>query len=886
MSIALLETKLYVPRPRPGLVPRRRLIELLDRGTASKLTLVSAPAGFGKTTLLAEWLASSDRPAAWVSLDSGDNDPQSFWSYVIAALQTMAPGVGANAVALLQEPQPPPIETVLTTLLNELGALTHDLVLVVDDYHLIDSRDVHEGVEFLLDHAPPLLHLVMATRADPTLPLARLRARGELVEVRAAELRFTSDEAAAYLTGAVGITLSPEDVAALEERTEGWIAALQLAALSMEGRDDVTDFIAGFAGDDRYVVDYLVEEVVQRQSDRVQAFLLQTSVLGRLSGPLCDAVTGQSDGKAMLEELDRGNLFVVPLDGSRRWYRYHHLFAAVLHARLLDENPDLVPDLHRRASTWFEQGGEVAEAIDHALAAEDFEHAADLVEKASTTMRRERREATLRGWLEKLPEVLFATRPVLSMDYVGALMSTGEIEGVEARLQDVERSLDAPDDAVYVDEEEFRRLPALVAVHRAGQSLMHGDLSATATFARRAIDVAPADDHLGRGAASALLGLAHWPSGDLDAAHDGYVQGMAELQKAGHIADVLGCAITLADIRIVQGRLGDAIRAFEQSMQLATGRGDTVLRGTADMHVGMSAILRERGDLDAARQHLMLNQELGEHLGLPQNPHRWRIATARIKEAEGDLDAALTLLDDAERVYAGDFSPNVRPVPAMRARVWIKQGRVDDALAWAREQGVSAEDALSYLHEFEHVTLARALPADEAVSLLERLLSAAEAGGRKGSVIEILVLLAVAHQKQSDLGAALEFLERALSLAEPEGYVRVFIDEGPPMAALLKAAADSGIVPEYTRRLLAASGDEPIIVMQDLVDPLSDRELDVLRLLGSDLSGPDIARELVLSLNTVRTHTKNIYAKLGVNNRRSAVRRADELGLLSHARNR
>ena len=886
MSIALLETKLFVPRPRPGLVPRRRLIELLDRGTASKLTLVSAPAGFGKTTLLAEWLAANDRPAAWVSLDLGDNDHQSFWSYVIAALQTMAPGVGANAVALLQESQPPPIETVLTTLLNDLGALTDDLVLVLDDYHLIDSREVHEGVEFVLDHAPPLLHLVLATRADPSLPLARLRARGHLVEARAAELRFTSDEASAYLTGAVGLALTPEDVAALEERTEGWIAALQLAALSMEGRDDVSDFIAGFTGDDRYVVDYLVEEVVQRQSDRVQAFLLQTSVLNRFTGPLCDAVTGHSDGKAMVEELDRGNLFLVPLDGRRRWYRYHHLFADVLHARLLDERPDLVPELHRRASAWFEEVGEIAEAVDHALAAEDFEHAADLVEKASTVMRRERREATLRGWLEKLPEELFATRPVLSMDYVGALMSTGEIEGVEARLRDVERSLDAPDDAVYVDEEEFRRLPGQVAVHRAGQSLMNGDLPAAATFARQALDVAPVDDHLARGAASALMGLAHWPTGDLEAAHDGYVAGMSELRKAGHISDVLGCAITLADIRIVQGRLGDAMRAFEQSLQLASGLGDTVLRGTADMHVGMSVILRERGDLEAARQHLLRNQELGEHLGLPQNAHRWRIATARIKEAEGDLDAAVSLLDDAERLYAGDFSPNVRPVSAMRARVWIAQGRVDDALAWAREQGVSAEDDLSYLREFEHVTLARALPADEAVPLLERLLSAAEAGGRTGTAIEILVLLAVAHQRQRDLGTALGFLKRALSLAEPEGHVRVFIDEGPPIAVLLKAAADRGIAPDHVRRLLAAPGTEQTIVTQDLVDPLSDRELDVLRLLGSDLSGPDIARELVVSLNTVRTHTKNIYAKLGVNNRRAAVRRADELGLLSHARNR
>ena len=887
----LLETKLFIPRPRPGLVPRPRLNARLDRGAASKLTLLSAPAGFGKTTLLSAWLATVDRPAAWLSLDKGDNDPASYWAHVVAALQSVSPEVGASTLALLQESQPPPIEHLLTPLLNEVGAAESDIVLVLDDYHVIDSRDVQDGMAFLLDHLPPQLHLVIAGRADPAMPLAKLRARGELVETRAADLRFAPEEAATYLTDAMGLALTADDVAALEERTEGWIAALQLAALSMEGRDDATEFIAGFAGDDRYIVDYLVEEVVQRQPDRVQSFLLQTSVLGRLTASLCDAVTGQDDGKAMLDVLDRANLFLVPLDGGLRWYRYHHLFADVLRARLLDDQPGLVPDLHRRASLWFEQEAETAAAIDHALAAEDFERAADLVEKAASVMRKERREATLRGWFEKLPEELFATRPVLSMDFVGALMSTGEIEGVEARLQDVERSLDAPDDAVYIGDEEFRRLPGLVAVHRAGQSLVHEDVPAALMFARRALDLVPADDHLGRGAAASLMALALWRGGDVQAAHDGYVEGMTELQQAGYISDVLGCAIASADLRMVQGRLGDAMRAFEQSLALGTRPDGTVLRGTADMHVGLSAILLERGDLEGARQHLQTSQDLGEHMGLPQNPHRSRIAMARIKEADGDLDAAVALLDDAERVYAGDFSPNVRPVPAMRARVWVRQGRLDDALDWAREQGLSADDELTYLREFEHITLARVLVAepslDEAIGLLERLLDAAEKGGRTGSVIEILVLLALAHQMNGDIEGALTSLERALGLAEPEGYARIFVDEGPPMAPLLAAAAKRGISPRYVQRLTASSDTAVRVApMQDLVDPLSERELDVLRLLGSDLNGPDIARQLVVSLNTVRTHTKSIYAKLGVNSRRAAVRRADELGLLSQARNR
>ena len=423
----LLETKLYVPRSRRGLVPRPRLSERLDRGTALKLTLVSAPAGFGKTTLLTEWLAAGpsgpagERLAAWLSLDRADNDPASFWIYVIAALRTVASGAGESALALLHAAQPPPVETVLTVLLNDLAAVAGDIVLVLDDYHVIDARDVQDEMAFLLDHLPPRLHVVIASRADPALPLARLRARGELVDIRAAELRFTPDEAAAYLNEMMGLQLTARDVAALEGRTEGWIAALQLAALSLQGRDDVAGFIAGFAGDDRYVVDYLAEEVLQRQPDRVQAFLLQTSILGRLSGPLCDAVTGQGGGKAMLAALDRGNLFLIPLDDRRRWYRYHHLFADVLRARLLDEQPGQVPGLHRRASAWYQQNGEPSAAIGHALAAGDFGRAADLVELAIPAMRRSRQEATLRGWLKTLPDEVVRVRPVLSVGLAGGV---------------------------------------------------------------------------------------------------------------------------------------------------------------------------------------------------------------------------------------------------------------------------------------------------------------------------------------------------------------------------------------------------------------------------------------------------------------------------------
>ena len=753
MAGPLLETKLHVPRWRRGLVARPRLSERLSRGAESALTLVSAPAGFGKTTLLAEWLAvaaADGRPVAWLSLDQRDNDPALFWTYLVAALTTAAAGVGAGALSLLQPPEPPS-EAGLATLLNDLDAISDDVVLVLDDYHVIDARDVQDGMAFLLEHLPPQIHLVIGSRADPALPLARLRGRGELAEIRAADLRFTPSEAAAYLNEAMGLALTAADVAALEGRTEGWIAALQLAALSLQGREDIAAFIDGFAGDDRYIVDFLAEEVLQRQPEHVQHFLLQTSILDRLSGPLCDAVTGQDGGKAKLTALERGNLFLVPLDDRRRWYRYHQLFADVLHARLRDEQPDDVPDLHRRASAWYEQNDEPSEAIRHALAAQDFERAADLVELAIPAMRRSRQEAAVLGWLELLPDEVVRVRPVLSVGFAGALLAGGEFESVEARLRDAERWLDgatgirqgsqAPAaEMVVVDDVEFRRLPAEIELYRAAQALARGDGPGTVRHARRALELSPADEHLGRASAAALMGLAFWASGDLEAGYSGYAECMAGLRRAGHIADTFGCAIALADIRRTQGRLGEAMRTYEQALQRAPQQGGPVLRGTADMYVGMSEVHRERDDVPAATQQLLRSQDLGEHIGLPQNRYRWRVAMARIREAEGDLGGALDLLNEAERLYVGDFFPNVRPVPALRARVRVAQGELGEALGWARERGLSVDDDLSYLREFEHITLARVLLARYAAERCRALhsggdpaLGAPSASGRRGA---------------------------------------------------------------------------------------------------------------------------------------------------------
>ena len=911
MPVSVLETKLFLPAGRAGAVPRPRLTAHLTRGLddeRGRVVLVSAPAGFGKTTLLAAWLAeivtgaeSGARAVAWVSLDASDAASSSFWTYVVTALDRAVPGVGASTLPLLLAGREP-TEELLAGLLNELSVLPDDVTLVLDDYHLADGPGIATGMTFLIDHLPPQMRLVISTRADPALPLARLRARGELTELRAADLRFDAAETTSYLTGATGLTLSAQDVDALEERTEGWVAALQLAALSLRGRDDPSAFIAGFAGDDRFVVDYLVEEVLDRQAAQVRRFLLQTSILDRLTGPLCDAVTGEPGGSSTLEQLDRANLFLVPLDDQRRWYRYHHLFGDLLQSRLLEEHGD-VAELHRRASGWHDQNGEPVAAVRHALAAGDVDRAAELVELAVPDLRRRRQERTLRQWVDQLPDTVVDQRPVLAMGFVGALMSSNEFDDVERRLGVIEKALDrldADEGLLVVDEAEMARLPGGIQLYRAALALLSDDRAGTRAHAQRAVELAPEDDDLTRASAAALVGLAAWTAGDLMAAHGSYTDAADGLRRLGYTADVLGCSIILADIEITQGKLRRAQRTFESALELAAGE-DPGMRGTRDMYTGLAQLAVERNDLTGAAGHLRRADDLGEAAGLPKEPYRWRVALASLREAEGDHEAALRLLSEAERVYVGDFAPNVQPVPATRARKLAAHGEVAAALEWVRELELSPEDDLSYLREYEHITLARVLLARhiqagdqqalaDARGLLGRLLVAAEEGGRAGTALEVLVLLALAHRAAGEDQEALAVLERALSLAELEGYVRVFIGEGEPMPALLRDLARHRPDWAYPRRLLDAAGTtgeaQPVAppawarVQSGLVEPLTGRERDVLRLLATELDGPAIARELVVSLNTVRTHTKNLYAKLGVTNRRAAITRAHALNLL------
>ncbi|MGB5972070.1 MAG: LuxR C-terminal-related transcriptional regulator [Nodosilinea sp.] len=881
-----------------------------------KLTLVSAPAGFGKTTLLAEWVAAVlTRPVAWVSLDQSDNDPAIFWTYLITALQNVQPGLGERSLSLLLSLQPPPIESVLMTLLNELTTVEEDLVLILDDYHAIETQAIHRGIGFLLNHLPPQMHLLIASRADPPLSLARLRSHGELTELRVSDLRFTPDEAAAFLNQVMELEISAANVAALEKRTEGWIAGLQLAALSMQGRADLPGFIAAFSGDDRYILDYLVEEVLQQQPERVRRFLLQTAILGRLSSSLCDVVTDQNDGQDMLEALERGNLFVIPLDNKRQWYRYHHLFADVLQAHALMEWPERIPSLHRRASEWYEQHDLFSEAIRHALAAQDFERAAGLMEQVWSTMRKCQQEATVLSGLKVLPDSLIRDRPILSVVYALVLLNTGQLEAVEARLQDAEWRLAQvgqtfPDNpaaspsvqGIGLKGAQYQSLPASIANARAYRAQALGDFASTITYAQQALALLSTDDEYERGTTAAFLGLAYWSSGDVAAAHRSFAEGLRAFQKLGSIQITIAATFILANMGMAQGRLRTAAETCEQALQLAAQQSVPILQGTADLHLALSEIRYEQGDLEAAGQLLQRGESLREQVSISGANYLWWLVKAQLTAAQGDLDTALDQLHEAARLYRRSPVPNVRPIEALKVRWWLQQGKLAEALSWVRECGWSVDDPPSYLREYEHLTLARVAIAQyrrdgtdevihQVIGLLTQLLAAAEAQERTGSSIKILVMLALAGEAQEDISAAIVSLERALTLAEPEGHVRIFAECGTPMARLLREVMTRDITPTYTWQLLAAletwgcpQAEAPtaagVPAPQPLIEPLSQREREVLRLLNTELSGPEIACELIVALSTVRTHTKRIYRKLNVTNRRAAVKRATELELI------
>jgi LuxR family maltose regulon positive regulatory protein len=934
--VTLLKTKLYVPPIRSQLVQRPRLIGQLSEGIRSgcKLTLLSAPAGFGKTTLLANWIRQANRPVAWLSLDSGDNDPARFWSYVISALQTVAPGIGQAGLALLQSPQPPPIESVLTALVNEIADTDTDWVLALDDFHVVTESGINHSLVFLLDHLPPHVHMVLSTRADPPWPLARLRVRGEVAELRTEDLRFTLDEASTFMRSMMGLDLSAQDIAVLDARTEGWIAGLQLAALSMQGRD-VHTFVQTFGASNRFILDYLVEEVLGRQRPEVQAFLLETSILERLTASLCDAVREGAKAKEeaksaqeILEALERANLFVIPLDDERRWYRYHHLFADLLLTRLKQTRPDLVSILHLRASRWYEESGLIAEAVEHALAAGDVEQLGHLVETHALNMIYHGELSILIGWLGALPEDVMRAQPWLCVAYAWALAYSGELDAAERVLLSTSSETGGADPGAP----ETGRIAGHIAAIRGYCAMLKGDAPRATRLAHEALQHLPERELVARGFAAMVLGTILGMGGDSQLGLQLLSQALVASRSAG---DELLEILTLCELSALQskqGQLHDSAATCREALHLSeeyARRSGQQPPAAGFSHVRLAMMLYEWDELEAAVDHADLALALFRQWGQKDGMLIAGVVLAHLGHAMGDLDSALDMIGEAKRI-ASDLTWYQDTVAAFEMWLHLMQGEGSRssllrAARWVQESGLSAESEIDVGDCTKYVQWAQVLialgrertapldgidsPTEEALRLLGRLLAAVEAAGSVRFVIKTLALQAVALQDAGEQDRAQTALLRALALAEPEGYVRAFVEEGEPMERLLAAISGqhrpAAVSPAYLHKLLGAfdaarlrqrrrspvpSGDdlprhppqpEPETrALEPLVEPLSDRELDVLRLLPTDLSSTEIAQELYISRNTVRTHIKHIYDKLGVHSREDAVQRAQELSLL------
>jgi LuxR family transcriptional regulator, maltose regulon positive regulatory protein len=897
----LLATKLHVPRPRTRLVARVHLVERLQQGVERALTLISAPAGFGKTTLLAQWLAESDIPVAWLSLEAEDNDPTRFLSYLIAALQTLDAQIGSTALVLLRTPQPAPPETVLALLTNELMERGGgDFALVLDDYHVITAESIQRGMTFLLEHLPPQMHLILGSRADPPLPLARLRVQGQLAEMRVADLRFGAAETSAFLQAVMGLDLEASAIATLESFTEGWIVGLQLAALSLQGRTDISAFLAAFSGSHRFVLDYLSEEVLARQPATVQQFLLHTCILERLSGPLCDAVMGQEGSQALLEALEKANLFVVALDDERRWYRYHHLFAEMLRSHLQQREPTLSPRLHRRASSWYEQHELPIEAVQHALAIPDAELAAHLIEPIALPVAFQGQVSTVLGWLNALPKALIYTRPRLCVYYARMLTSINQLEAAEELLQQAERGVQED-----LPAEQVPFILGWVFSVRAGIAAFSGDVERAISLGRQALALLPEAEVIARAGALVTTSRAYQVSGDVTSvAEREVVAANTFIRTSNNPFATMSSTCVLARLYVLQGRLRQAAATYEQVVQVAPR--PEVLRTmytSLYYYFGLGDLLREWNDLQAAERHLAQGMALvNETLSVePVVAVLGYTALAHLQQARGHSREAFATLDAlAQLAEQRRFLPHLlAQVAAVRAELGLAQGNLAAAILWADSSGLSAEDTdLSYPQEGAYLTLARVRIAQrrsdpatpflqDVLHMLDRLQESAEAKARMNSVLEILVLRALALEVQGDRTSALSTLERALVLAAHEGYIRLFVDKGEPILTLLRQAYARGIAPDYVATLLSAFGEQhppalplPSPRSSSLLEPLTEREREVLHLLLEGASNREIARRLTLSVNTVKRHVYNICGKLGVQSRTQAIVRARALNLV------
>jgi LuxR family maltose regulon positive regulatory protein len=890
MPAPILATKLYIPPPRPEVVLRARLIKQLNKGLHHKLTLISAPAGFGKTTLASEWVAGCERSAAWLSLDKGDNDPTRFLTYLVAALQTVAANIGEGVLGVLQSPQPPPTESILTALLNEITSVPNNLLLVLDDYHVIDDQAVNKALTFLLEHLPPQMHLVITTREDPNLPLAQLRARGQLTELRAADLRFTPPETAEFLNQVMGLDLSAEDIAALETRTEGWIAGLQLAAISMQGRKDVTSFIQSFTGTHHFVLDYLLEEVLQQQSESVQTFLLRTSILDHLCGPLCDAVLLDlsASGQQILESLEHANLFLIPLDNERRWYRYHQLFADLLRQRLAQSIPSSAVDegmsideLHKRASQWYEDNGLEIEAFHHAAAANDVERAEHLIEGGGIPLYFRGAVTPVLNWLEALPTAVMDAKPSLWVTYASVLTFAGRQTGmVEQKLQAAEAALAAAALPRTEPDDKTRNLIGHIAAMRAMLAVPRNQVEAMIAQSRRALEYLRPDNLPVRTGALWTLGYAYQIQGDRTAAGQAYTEALSISQASGNIMVTLAAITCLGQVQEAENQLHRGAESYRRVLQLF---GDPPPPYTCEAYLGLARICYEWNDLDTAQQHGQQSLQLAQQMENVDTPAACGVLLARLKLAQRDVDSAKAILAQTEQfVHQHHFVHRVPAVAAVQVLALLQQGKLAAAAYLAENHELPISQA--------RVHLAQGNPS-AALALLEPLQGQMEAKGWQDERLKVMVLQAVVHHVRGEKKEAVRVLGDALALAKPNGFIRIFVDEGAPMAQLLSQAAVLGMMPDYIGKLLAVfeaeqqrnAGKSPHLALassQPLIEPLSERELEILQLIAQGLSNREIGERLFLALDTVKGHNGRIFAKLAVQRRTEAVARARELGLL------
>lgn len=912
MASAILATKLFIPAAPQELVARPRLIERLNQGLQHKLALISAPAGFGKTTLASEWanILQQDRMnefrVCWLSLDEKDNDPTRFLTYMIAALNRGSgtdPDSFLGALDLLHSPQPPPIEIVLFQIINDIAASPHRIILFLDDYHLIDSPAIDDVLSFLLGNAPPQFHLVITTREDPQFPTSRLRAGGQITDIRAVDLRFEPSEAAAFLNRVMGLNLAADDVALLETRTEGWIAGLQLAAISLQGREDPGGFIKSFTGSNRLVLDYLIEEVFENQAPEIQDFLLRTSCLDRLCGSACDALTETNTGQENLEMLENANLFIVPLDNQRHWYRYHHLFRDFLRSSFLQSQPDSAASLHKKASDWFKQNGLIDEAIDYALQADDFEKAIDLIESIADAVWIKGEHNKLEDWLDAIPREILRNVPNLCIFHASSLFSAGHHEKAENILQSVEQKINYQEIANPDREKELsisdehRSMVGRIAAIRVMMGFYRGvPPSQLIQTAKLALKYLPDEDLPWRSFVAHPLADAQIFIGDIPEAFRTRVEAIEISKAAGNNFLLMMGYLKLAIVLRYQGQIHQVLDLCDEQLQFSTASGMSNPVAIGLLNAIWGEALAENNDLSGALSKATKGLELAERGGDIAVIGWSYICLVRVLCSRGDLRGAEEIINLMKTTTQEHTIPPwiESMLIARQIRIWIARGDHHRAARWANQLRLSPNTEINNQNELEYLALARLYRArnqqEEALQLLNSMLMTIKKYGWTSREIEIGIQIALSYEDMKETDQALDALEEALNLARPTGYLRTFVDEGQPMEYLLQKALSRGIAPDYTSRILAAfkADAERLATLQAgttsssaLVDPLSEREIEVLQLIASGLKNREIAERLYLSLNTIKVHTRNIYGKMGVNNRTQAVTRARELGLLS-----